>query len=346
MVALAACSTSTGGAPTAPATTSNTVPSAAPSSAAPGTLSTTPPPSASAPASSAPASASAAPASASPASTPARTGSFTSVPPTTVSAECMAPSVKTLTTGTLTIGTDNPAFPPWFGGTPPAGSTWQVSDPTSQQGLESATAYAIAQQLGFSPDKVTWVVVPFDNAIQPGPKKFDILLNQVSYSADRAQAVDLSDGYFDDSQAIVTDGANPIGNVKSIADLKKFQLGVQVGTTSLAYITDNIKPDKQARVYNTNDAAVAALKAKQVDGIVVDLGTAFYMVSAQLDNGKIVGSLPSIQAPEHFSVLLQKGSALTSCVTQALAVLKANGTLDTIRMIWIEAQGNAPAITP
>jgi polar amino acid transport system substrate-binding protein len=256
----------------------------------------------------------------------------------------MAGAVQTLKAGTLTIGTDNPAFPPWFGGEPPAGSTWQVSDPTSQKGLESATAYAIAQQLGFTPDKVTWVAVPFNNAIQPGPKTFDILLNQVSATPERAEAVDLSDGYFDDSQSVVTDG-DRIGEVKTVADLKGYQLGVQVGTTSLAYINDVIKPDKAPRVYSTNDAAVAALKAKQVDGIVVDLGTAFYVTGAQLDNGRIVGSLPDVSAPEHFSVVLQKGSALTPCVNQAIAALKANGTLETIRKINIESQGQVPAIT-
>jgi polar amino acid transport system substrate-binding protein len=263
-----------------------------------------------------------------------------------MAAECQAANLKLLKAGALTIGTDNPAFPPWFGGDPPAGSTWQVSDPTSGKGYESATAYAIAQQLGFTKDQVNWVVVPFNNAIQPGPKAFDILLNQVSYSAERAHAVDLSDGYFDDSQSVVTDGNNAIATAKSVADLKKYQLGAQVGTTSLTYIQDTIKPDKAPRVYNTNDAAIAALKAKQIDGIVVDLGTAFYMTGAQLDNGKIVGSLPAAGAPEHFSVLLQKGSPLTSCVNQAIGVLKANGTLDSLRQEWIESQGNAPALTP
>ena len=274
---------------------------------------------------------------------------FDQRPPSAVpsmAAECQAASLKLLKPGTLTIGTDNPAFPPWFGGDPPQGSTWQTSDPTSGKGYESATAYAIAQQLGFTKDQVAWVAVPFNNAIQPGPKTFDILLNQVSYSPERAQAVDLSDGYFDDSQSVVTDGDNAIGTAKSVADLKKYQLGVAVGTTSLTYITDNIKPDKAPRVYNDNDAAVAALKAKQVDGIVVDLATAFYMAGAQLDNGKIVGSLPTVGAPEHFSVLLQKGSPLTQCVNQAIAVLQANGTLASLREEWIESQGNAPALTP
>jgi polar amino acid transport system substrate-binding protein len=259
----------------------------------------------------------------------------------------MATSITSLTAGKLTVGTDNPAFPPWFGGDPQTGSVWQVSDPTSGTGLEGATAFAIAAKLGFTNEQVVWLPVPFNNAIQPGPKKFDILLNQVSYSAERATAVDLSDGYFDDNQAVVTDGTNAITGAKSVADLKKFQLGVQVGTTSLTYITTTIKPDKAPRVYNTNDAAIAALKAKQIDGIVVDLGTAFYMVGAQLDNGAIVGTLPTVGAePEHFSVLLQKGSPLTTCINQAIAVLKADGTLDELRKEWIESQGNAPALTP
>jgi polar amino acid transport system substrate-binding protein len=221
-----------------------------------------------------------------------------------------------------------------------------VSDPTSGEGLESATAYAIAAKLGFTKADVTWVVVPFNNAIQPGPKKFDFDINQVSYSADRAKAVDLSDGYFDDSQSVVSVSGNPITAARSVADLKAYRLGVQVGTTSYQYIVDNIQPTKAPSVYNTTDAAIAALKAKQIDGIVVDLGTAFYMTGAQLDNGVIVGSLPTVGAPEHFSVVLNKGSALTICVNQAIAALKADGTLDQIRQQWIETQGNAPALKP
>jgi len=220
-----------------------------------------------------------------------------------------------------------------------------VSDPTSQKGLESATAYAIAQQLGFGPENVVWTPVPFNNAIQPGPKKFDILLNQVGYTPERAKATDLSDGYFDNNQAVVTD-ADRIANVSSVADLKKYQFGVQVGTTSLTYINDVIKPDKKVRVYNTTDAAIAALKAKQVDGLVLDLGTAFYVSAAQLDNGSIVGTLPQVGESEHFSVLLQKGSALTPCVNQAITALKADGSLDMIRKVWIEAQASVPALTP
>jgi polar amino acid transport system substrate-binding protein len=260
---------------------------------------------------------------------------------------CAAANLATLTPGKLTIGTDNPAFPPWFGGDPPAGSTWQVSDPLSGQGYESATAYAIAAKLGFSGSQVVWVVAAFDSVIQPGPKAFDFDINEVSYSADRAQAVDLSDGYFDNSQAVVATKGAAITSAKSVADLKAFKLGAQVGTTSYAYITDNIQPTTAAKVYNDSNGPIAALKARQIDGIVVDLGTAFEITGdGEVPNGVIVGSLPAVGTPEHFSVLLNKGSALTACVNRAIDALQTDGTLASLRQDWIATQGDAPALTP
>ena len=286
-----------------------------------------------------------APATPAPATVAPATAAPTPAPTPTPDA-CAPANLQLKTAGKLTIGTDNPAFPPWFGGEPPAGSEWQVSDPLSGNGYEGAFAYALAEKLGFTKENVVWVAVPFNNVIQPGPKDFDIDINQVSFSPERAEAVDLSDGYFDNSQAVVANADTPITSAKSVADLKGFKLGATVATTSLAYINDNIKPTAETAVYGTNDAAVAALQAKQVDGIVVDLSTAFYMVGAQLDNGAIAGSLPTIGTPDSFSVALNKGSALTACVNAAIAALKADGTLDALRTEWIDSQGNAPALAP
>ena len=261
---------------------------------------------------------------------------------------CAAANLDTLTAGMLTIGADNPAYPPFYipDDTKPAGSSWELGDPTNGKGLESATAYAIAQQLGFSQDQVTWVVAPFNNVIQPGPKSFDIYLTQVSYNADRAKVVDLSDGYFDLNQAVVALAADPISKVTTVAGLKPFKLGAQVGTTSYQYIVDQIKPTKDPSVYDTNDAAITALGNGQIDGVVADLPSTFYMRDAQLTGGQIVGSLPTApgQDVEHFSVLLDKGSSLTSCVNGAIAVLKASGALDAIRDQWITQAGAAPQL--
>jgi len=254
---------------------------------------------------------------------------------------CAAENLQTMTAGTLTIGADNPAFPPYFQPSDPApeGSEWEFGEPTNGQGLEAATAYAVAEQLGFTADQVTWVVTPFNNAIQPGPKDFDIYLTQVSYSAERAQAVDLSDGYFDLNQAVVSLADNPIANVTTVAGLKDFKLGAPVGTTSYTYIVDNIQPTQDPAVYDTLDAALQALTATQIDGIVVDLPTAFFMTAVQLDDGTIVGSLPTAGEVEHFSVLLNLGSPLTPCVNAAIGALKDDGTLAAIVDEWITGQG-------
>ena len=285
-----------------------------------------------------------------PTATPASSGTpvaTVAASPSATADACATSNLPTLTQGKLTIGTDNPAYPPWFGGDPPAGSTWQVSDPLSGQGFESATAYAIASKMGFSGSQVVWVVASFDTVIQPGPKAFDFDINEISYSADRAQAVDLSDGYFDNSQAVVAVKGAPITSAKSVGDLKAYRLGAQVGTTSYAYITDTIQPTTAAKVYNDSNGPIAALKAKQIDGIVVDLGTAFEITGdGEVPNGVIVGSLPTVGTPEHFSVLLNKGSALTTCVNRAIDALQADGTLASLRQEWIASQGDAPALTP
>ena len=264
-----------------------------------------------------------------------------SVAPSPTPDACAAENLATLTAGALTVGADNPAFPPYYQPSDPAveGSVWKIREPTNGQGLESATAYAVAKQLGFAEDAVTWVPVPFNNAIQPGPKDFDIYLTQVSYSADRATAVDLSDGYFDLNQAVVANAGTPIAAVPTVAGLKPFKLGAPVGTTSYTYIVDNIKPTQDPAVYDSLDAAVSALNAGQVDGIVADLPTAFFMTAVQLDNGTIVGSLPTVGEVEHFSILLEKDSPLTDCVNGALQAIKDDGTLAGIVDQWITSQG-------
>jgi polar amino acid transport system substrate-binding protein len=254
---------------------------------------------------------------------------------------CAANNLATLSPGKLTVGSDNPAYPPYFepDDAAPSGSPWELGDPTNGKGLEAATAYAVAANLGFTTGNVAWVAVPFNNAIQPGPKTFDLYLQEVSYSAERAQAVDLSDGYFDLNQAVVGLQEDAISKVTDVAGLKAFKLGAPVGTTSYQYITDTIKPTTDPAVYDTLDAAVAALQAKQIDGVVVDLPTAFYMRDAQLTGGVIVGSLPTVGQVEHFSIVLNKGSALTACVNPAIAAIKADGTLANIVQQWITSQG-------
>ena len=251
-------------------------------------------------------------------------------PSGSASATCDPASMKTRTAGTLTIGTDKPAYEPWFSG----------DDPSNGKGYESAVAYAIADQLGYAKDKVTWVVAPFNTVIAPGEKAFDLDLNQVSISDERKNAVDFSSGYYDVRQAVITYKGSPIDGKTSVADLKDAKLGAQVGTTSYTAATEQIKPSQDVAVFDTNDLAVQALQNKQIDGIVADLPTAFYMTAAQLDDGVIVGQLPAVgSTPEQFGAVLDKGSPLTACITQAVDALRADGTLDTLVAQWLSTQG-------
>jgi polar amino acid transport system substrate-binding protein len=260
---------------------------------------------------------------------------------------CAAESLQTLTPGMLTVGADNPAFPPYYipDDPTPDDSEWELGQPPNGKGLESATAYAVAEQLGFLREEVTWVVAPFSTAIQPGPKSFDMYLTQVSYRPARAERVDLSDGYFDLNQAVIAIEGTAIADVTTVAGLKDYTLGSQVGTTSFEYITDQIQPTPEPRAYDSLNAALRALGNGQIQGLVADLPTTFFMRDAQLDDGVIVGSLPTPEGAEveHFSIALDKGSPLTSCVNAALAALKADGTLDAIRNEWIAGLG-APAL--
>ena len=261
---------------------------------------------------------------------------------------CTADQIETVNEGRLTIGTDNPAFPPYWD--PPAeGETatdpWELGDPTNKRGFEGAVAWAVAEQMGFGDDEVDFIPVPFDVSFAPGEKDFDFYLAQVSFNEERAEVVDMSDGYFFSNQALVANAETPITEAASIADLGEYRLGVQVGTTSLTYIEEEIQPTTEASVFNSNDAAIAALNADQVDGIVVDLPTAFFITAAQMENGTIVGQFPPAgDDQEFFSLVLEQGSALTYCVNVAIATLETSGELDAITQEWMSENAGAPLL--
>ncbi|MDT0185441.1 ABC transporter substrate-binding protein [Microbacterium sp. ARD31] len=248
---------------------------------------------------------------------------------------CTPDTMETVADGTLTIATDDPAYEPWF----------VDNDPTNGQGYESAVAYAIAEQLGYTQDQVAWVKVPFNKVVQPGPKDFDFDVNQVSITEARRKAVDFSSGYYDVVQTVITNKGSAIDGATSLADLADAKLGAQVGTTSYTAITDQVQPSEEPAVFDTNDQAVQALKNGQIDGIVVDLPTAYYMTAVQLDDGMIVGQLPLPEGePEQFGAVLAKDSPLTDCISTAVDALREDGILDQINQEWLAQQG-APELS-
>jgi polar amino acid transport system substrate-binding protein len=249
-------------------------------------------------------------------------------------AGCGKADLRLVTKGTFTIGTDRPAYEPWF----------SADDPANGKGFESAVGYAVAQRLGFARADVTWATVPFNNAIAPGPKKFDVDINQVSISPERRNAVDFSSGYYDVRQAVIALETGRLATATTVADLRGAKLGAQVGTTSLEVIENVIKPTTAPAVYQRNDLAKTALKNRQVDGIVVDLPTAFYITGAEVPEAKIVGQFPGGAAPEQFGLVLDKGSPLTSCVSKAVDSLRADGTLAELEQQWLADVAGAPVL--
>ena len=253
---------------------------------------------------------------------------------TTASAEnCTPANMETKEAGTLTIATDKPAYPPYF----------EDNDPTNGKGFESATAYAIAEELGFSREDVKWKVVPFNASYAPGPKDFDFDINQISITPKRAEAVDFSTPYYTADQAVVALKNSDAANATSLADLADASIGVQIGTTSLEAVEEQIQPENDPEVFQTSNDVVSALKNGQVDAVVVDVPTAFYVTAVQVTNAKIVGQFPAPGGDE-WGVLLEKNSPLTECVSQAIESLRDSGELEQIEKQWMSEAAGAPEL--
>jgi polar amino acid transport system substrate-binding protein len=252
---------------------------------------------------------------------------------TAESADACAPDQLALVSpGTLTVGTDKPAYPPYF----------EDDDPTNGKGFESAVAYAVADELGLA-DKVEWTVVPFNSSYAPGPKKFDFDINQISITPKRAERVDFSTPYYTAPQAVVALKSSPAASATSLAELADAKLGVQVGTTSLDAVSEVIKPSSQPQVYNDSNDTVRALKAKRIEAIVVDLPTAFYLTAAEIPEAKITGQFDA-PGGDDWGLVLAKDSELTPCVNKALETLKSSGELERITDKWMGGQAGAPEL--
>jgi polar amino acid transport system substrate-binding protein len=250
-----------------------------------------------------------------------------------VSAE--APALDTITEGKLTIGTGEPAYYPYV----------IDDDPTTGQGFEAAVAYALAEELGFAPEDVVWVRTTFEAAIQPGPKDFDFNLQQYTITEERAQNVDFSDSYYSTPQAIITVASSPAAEATTIADLKDLLIGAASGSTSFLAIEETIQPTQGAQAFNSNDDAKLALETGQIDALVVDLPTAFYLSAVELTDGLVIGQLPaSAGVSDEWGLVLAKDSPLTEAINAALAALRDSGALADITNTWLGSDQGAPVL--
>lgn len=237
--------------------------------------------------------------------------------------------------GVLTVATGEPVFPPWM----------EDDDPTNQRGFESALVYALAAELGI--ENVEWVRTGFDEAVAPGEKDYDFNIQQYSITADRDEVVDFSTGYYTVEQAVIGASDSPVASATSVADLAEVRLGAAIGTTSLDYIENVIQPSTDAAVFDDNVAAKSAFDAGQIDGIVFDLPTAYFITAVEIEGSEILGVLPVTGGdPEELGMLFEQDSPLVPCVNEALATLDGNGTLDALEDEWLNQGGSIPSLTP
>ena len=141
----------------------------------------------------------------------------------TASDACAKAALPLVTSGKLTVGTDKPAYEPWFSG----------DDPTNGKGFESAVAYAVADQLGFATDRRDLGrACRSTTPSRPGRRTSTSTSTSSPITDERKKAVDFSSGYYDVRQAVVELKGAP-RRPTTVADLKDAKLGAQVGTTSL-----------------------------------------------------------------------------------------------------------------
>ncbi|HEY2716885.1 MAG TPA: ABC transporter substrate-binding protein [Solirubrobacterales bacterium] len=248
-------------------------------------------------------------------------------------ADCTPGKLDTVSEGVLTVATDKPAYPPYF----------EDDEPANGEGFESAVAYAIGAELGYPKAKVKWTVEPFDSSYAPGEKHFDFDVNEISITPAREKVVDFSAPYYKANQAVVALDGSEASRAKSLADLKDTEIGVQINTTSLSAVEEEIEPSSKPEVFNNSNDVVTALKNGQVEAVVVDLPTALYLTAAQVEEASVVGQFGKASG-EEWGALLAKESPLTACVSEAVESLEASGELQKITQRWMSQAAEAPEL--
>jgi polar amino acid transport system substrate-binding protein len=265
---------------------------------------------------------------------------------TAAGASCEKDSLPLSEPGQLTIATSNPVFPPWFEGKV-EGSDWTNPSPEAGEGFEGGLAYEIAAELGFTTDEVVWVEEGFNKTYAPGPKDYDFSIQQISITPKRGEAVDFSVGYYDANQALIALGDGPLADAETLGELRSAKLGAQIGTTGLTFIDEVIVPETEAAVFDDTSAAKQALESGQIDGIVVDLPTAFYITAVEIPKAEIVGQFenaPEVVEEEQFGLTFEKGNPLVECVNQAITQLQDTGELDALKDEWLSETVDVPVL--
>lgn len=243
---------------------------------------------------------------------------------------------KTLHDGVLTIATGNPAYFPWV----------IDDDPASGQGFEAAVALEIAKRMGFEGDAVQWVRTTFDQAIQPGAKDFDFNLQQYSITPERDEFIDFSLPYYTAAQSvIVLAPTKEAGAAPTVDSLKGLKWGAVESTTAPGLIKELVSPDVSMLLYNDVADSVEALKAGQVDAIMLDLPSALFTAAVLLDNGTVLGQFATGgDSPDQLGLVFEEGNSLRDCANEAISAMVEDGTLAAIEAEWLQDATGVPVI--
>jgi polar amino acid transport system substrate-binding protein len=229
----------------------------------------------------------------------------------------MGEDLPTKEPGVLIVGAEFPS-PPFL--IPPR------ENPT---GFEVDIAEAIGERLGL---EVRWLEIPWTSIFAPGPKRFDMNINETTITEERDRVIDFSDPYFEANQAVLVHAGTPAEDAMTIDALKELRLAAQAQTTGLDYIRNTIKPNTEPRVFPTTVAANQALLNEQIDAFIIDVPIAAGLVGESPDELVVTGQFVT---NEEWGIVFEEGSELVEHVNGALAEIKDDGTLAELQEKWL-----------
>ena len=219
-------------------------------------------------------------------------------------------SMTGLAEGTQLIVGTNPEFPPFE----------SIGDSGEVVGIDIDIINAIGKKIGMT---VAIESMDFDALIPALGGKIDAAIAGMTNTEERRKSVLFTDPYFQASQKIIVKEGSPIA---AEADLAGKHIGVQLGTTGDLYVTEKFA-DATIDRYNKGIDAVQDLVNGKLDAVVIDEAPAGVFVNQA--PGLVI--LADRLSDEVYSIALPLGQDdLCAKMNEALAALKADGTLDKI----------------
>ncbi|MFN7286252.1 MAG: substrate-binding periplasmic protein [bacterium] len=235
-----------------------------------------------------------------------------------------AQSLPDLKGRTIIAATENAYYPLNF------------ADPKTGQGIgwEYDAFNEIAKRLNA---KVDWKLVSWDATIQAvRDGQFDVAMNGISITEERKKQIAYSDPYMVSEQyMLVRTDESRFTDAASFKGNKDFLVGAQAGTTNFYVAVYNLlesdEKDPRIKLFETFGASVQALKAGDVDTVLMDMAGAEGSINADPGKLKVIGGP---LGRDEFGFIFKQGSDLIAPINAALASMKADGTIERLNKKW------------